>query len=186
MFHKSTMKLTPKILLGGLAALILTAPLMADVTYTYTGNPFESFGGLYGPTDLVSGSFTVTSALGDSSPEATITPNSYSFTDGIQTISSTSPPPEVTFEVGTGLTGAITSWDISFTSVGGNILSTDSASSDFGEVGASLGENIGDPGGWVQSGGGASPVPEPGNLELIGLGLAAIVAARRKLQRSKA
>lgn len=180
------MKLIPKILLSGLAALILTVPLMADVTYTYTGNPFQSFGGLYDSTDFVSGSFTVSSALADSLPEGTITPNSYSFTDGVQTFNSTAPPPEVTIEVGTDLTGAINSWDISFTSASGNILSTDSASSDFGEAGASLGENVGDPGGWVQSGSGTSPVPEPGNLAFIGLGVAAIVASRRKFQQSKA
>ncbi len=174
-------------LLGGLAALMLTAPLMADVTYTYTGNDFGFAIAPYTTSDFVSGFFTVSSALGDSRPESAVTTTSYSFTDGVQTFSSTSPPAEVTIEVGTGLTGSITSWDIDLSTgpPADNFVSTDSVSTDSGENGVSFADNNGDPGGWKQSGGG-STVPEPGYVGFLGLGLAAIVLVQRKYQRGRA
>ena len=189
MLHKSTMKMSRKILLGGLAALILTAPLMADVTYTYTGNDFEVASGFpYSTSDFVSGFFTVSSALGDSRPDSAVTTTSYSFTDGVQTFYSSSPPAEVTIEVGTGLTGSINVWDINLSTgpPDDNYVSTDSVSTDGGSNGGAYAYNLGDPGGWKQSGGGGSTVPEPGYVGLLGIGLAAIVFVQRKLQRGRA
>jgi len=181
------MKSTSNILLGGLAACILTLPLMASsVTYTYTGNDFGAVFGSYSTSDFITGYFTVASPLPDSEtfPDA-ITPLTYSFTDGLQTFSSSAPPSGVTFEFGTDATGAITSWDVNL-SQGENTISTVSSSSDVGEMlgSSSFGENIGDPGTWVQSGGGTgggSTVPEPGNLGLLVIGLVAIGLVRRKM-----
>jgi len=178
MLNKSTV-----LLLGGLAASILTLPLMASpVTYTYTGNDFETASGPYALTDFVSGFFTLASPLADNLVFGTITPASYSFTDQLQTFSNISPPPGVTFEVGTDASGDINKWSIDLQN-GLNVVSTTSFSSDFGEMASGAGSNLGNPGTWVMTGGGTSPVPEPGNLALIGIGLVAIGLVRRKLQQ---
>jgi len=178
MLNKSTV-----LLLGGLTACILTLPLMASpVTYTYTGNDFETATGPYTLTDFVSGFFTLASPLADNLAFGAITPASYSFTDQVQTFSSISPPPDVTFEVGTDASGDINKWFIALQN-GLDVVSTSSISSDFGETPTSEGLVLGQPGGWVMTGGGTSPVPEPGNLALIGIGLVAIGLVRRKLHQ---
>lgn len=181
------MKLPASKVWGGLAACILTLPLMASsVTYTYTGNDFETVIAPYTTSDFVSGSFTLTSPLADNMAESAITPASYSFTDGVQTFSSAAPPAEVTFDVGTDASGNIDTWVIELNSgpPSDDVVATSSNSSDFGELGLfALGENIGDPGTWVMSGGGGLPVPEPGNVALIGLAVVGIGLVRRKLGR---
>lgn len=179
--HKSTLL---RYFLG--VAIAATAlPLAASsVTYTYTGNDFVTVLSPYTTSDFVSGNFTLASALGDNLALGAITPLTYSFSDGVQTFSSASPPPEVTFEVGTDGSGNIDSWVIQLNSgpPSDDIVSTSSGVSDFGELGFSaLGENLGNPGTWVMTGGGTSPVPEPGNVALIAMGLAAIgIGARRR------
>lgn len=186
------MKLTSNLLLSGLAACILTLPSMASpvYTYTYTGNLFEAASSPYNmTTDAVDGSFSLSSPLGDNLVDDSITASisSYSFTDGVQTFSSSSSPAtEETFEVSTSATGAIIAWSVS---LGGpadaNSVST-FTSEDVGELDEGFdgyGDNIGDPGTWaesVSSGGGGSPVPEPGSVSLIGLGLLAIGVIGRK------
>jgi hypothetical protein len=188
------MKLTSNLLLGGLAAFILALPSMASsvYTYTYTGNDFESSpSGPYTDSDSVTGSFTLSSALGDNLVDAPFTPSSYSFTDGVQTFSSTSSPAtEETFEVSTNASGAIVAWSVS---LGTGPPDSDSVSTftteDVGMLDEGFGGegfNLGDAGTWaetVSSGGGTSPVPEPGNVALIGLGLIGIGLVRRKFQQ---
>jgi PEP-CTERM motif len=194
MLKKSTIRL-PLFVLGGLAAFILTAPLMADVTYTYTGNDFTIATFPYTTSDSVSGFFTLPTALGDSLTDQTITPTTYSFTDGVQTFTNSDPPSTVTFEVNTGLTGSITEWYVFLQngSTQTNTISTGSGiplvNRDFGNVPEGLGEGQGailfNPGTWKQTGG-TSTVPEPGYLGALGLGLAAILFVQRKLQRGRA
>lgn len=177
------MKFSSILLLAGLAAGILSA---SEVTYTYTGNPFEVATGLYTTSDFVSGYFTLSSALGDSQTLEAITPDSYSFSDGVQTISSASPPPDVTFEVSTDLNGNISGWFINLETPSGpySQISTETTPNqeDLGALGNDEGYNFFDKGAWLESGGGTSPVPEPGNVALIGLGLVGIGLVRRKLQ----
>jgi len=173
------MKFTPTKVLGGFAACILTLPLMADVTYTYTGNDFQVATGSYTTSDFVTGFFTVASPLPDNLvfSNDNVTPTSYSFTDGVQTFSSMAPPPNVTFDIGTDGSGNITMWDINLASGPplGDAVSTDWNSSDVGEMDNfnSFGEVIGDPGTWAMSGSGPSPVPEPGNVSWMLVGLLA-------------
>jgi PEP-CTERM motif len=192
-FEETEMKLTSNLLLGGLAAFILALPSMASsvYTYTYTGNLFEAATGPYNTTsDAVDGSFTLSSPLGDDLSDAPFTPSSYSFTDGVQTFSSTSSPAtEETFDVFTSATGAITAWTVSLAGpADANSVST-FTSEDVGMLDEGFdgeGFNLGDAGTWaetVSSGGGGSPVPEPGNVALIGLGLVGIGLVRRKLQQ---
>ena len=173
------MKLASILLLGGLAAGVLTAS-----TYTYTGNDFVSVTSPYTTSDFVSGFFTVAGSLGDNLAYGAFTPASYSFTDQHQTFDSATPPPNVTFDVGTDASGNINKWEIVLQN-GLNQVSTFSFASDSGEMPASAGSVLFDPGTWVASGGGTSPVPEPGNVALIGLGLVGIGLVRRKLQQRR-
>jgi hypothetical protein len=100
----------------------------ADVTYTYTGNPFTVFGGSYQcpPICRVTGSFTVSTALPANTyvslfpaltpfPGGVVSPISFSFTDGLNTFSTNSIPP---FNVGnwvaTDAQGHITAWMLAF------------------------------------------------------------------------
>jgi len=186
------MKLTLPKLFGGLTVCLLTLPAMADVTYTYTGNDFELvFGGSYTTSDFVSGSFTVASALPDNLvfSNDNVTPTSYSFTDGVQTFSSMSPPTNVTFDIGTDGSGNINKWDITLGSGPPNndTLSTFSGGSDTGEMDnmSSFGEVIGDPGTWTVSGS-TSPTPEPGRVSwmLVGLLAGGGIVQRRLSNRS--
>jgi len=186
------MKLTSNLILGGLTACILTLPMMASsvYTYTYTGNLFEAAYGPYNTTtDAVDGNFTLSSPLGDSQVNESVTPTSYSFTDGVQTFSSTSSPAaDETFKFSTSPTGTITAWTVDLGSASFNSVSTftdeDEGALDEGFGG--YGENIADAGSWavsVSSGGGTSAVPEPGTVGLLSFGLLAICVAARKLQR---
>jgi len=189
------MKVTSKLVLGGLAACMLALPSMASsvYTYTYTGNLFESATSPYNTTtDSVSGDFTLSSPLGDNLVDAPITASvtSYSFTDGVQTFSSaSSPAAEETFDVSTSATGAITAWTVSLSTgpPDSNSVST-FTSEDEGQLDEGFdgyGFNLGDAGTWAEtiSSGGGSPVPEPGNVALIGVGLVGIGLVRRKLQQ---
>jgi len=173
------------------AAFILTIPLMADATYTYTGNDFtavSSPGGGYTMSDSVTGSFTIASPLGDNlvaGGSGDITPTSYSFTDGVQTFTNASPPNDgVDFQFSTNASGVITKWFV-FLEGGGvqdNTIATDTETGsvadhgdqDFDQFG---GQNISDPGTWSSSG--ASAAPEPGSLWMLGAGLAALAGAIR-------
>jgi hypothetical protein len=73
------------LMLATVAFLIATASVAhADTTYTYTGNPFTDFTGIYplSGTSNVSGSFTVAQALAPNLFDAQVAPTTWDFTDG--------------------------------------------------------------------------------------------------------
>jgi len=119
-------------------AFCLTQSVRAQVTYTYTGNPFSYVGtsDFFGaPVTSVSGYFTVASALAPNTTQ-NLTPNTiggtitdYSFTDGRYTDDignyATSAPINIdsgtgsgapTFTVTTGANGNIIFWDLNILS----------------------------------------------------------------------
>jgi hypothetical protein len=182
---------------GLTAVFVLIVPVMADEIYTYTGNPFtvtsDPSGGFAGQS--VDGSFTIGAPLGDdltfaSSPTiGNVVPLSYSFTDGVNTFTNLNSVSYFNFE--TNGSGVITEWFVSMSTDGLNTpgLSTqddgspssptiaDQGNSAFGNTG---GENLNDKGVWSASS--TSAVPEPGNLMLVSLGLAAIAIVRQRSQ----
>jgi len=188
MLNKSTILRARTIVAGFILLFGFQFAARADETYTYTGNEFGgSPSSPYLASDFVSGFFTVASAIGNSQAFGTVPVTSYSFSDGVQTFSSASnPASETTFEVATDGSGNPIQWTVTLTSGGLNIVST-TQSEDLGESGLDVADNFLDPGTWLKSssGGGGSTVPEPGYPVVIALGLAAIVTAHRKLQRSR-
>src|ERR1700676_1936697 len=98
MRKKSTTFWTRTALVTSFLLLIGLQSTARAETYTYTGNDFGSATLPYTTGDFISGFFTVASPLGDSLALAAFTPTSYSFSDGVQTFASTSPPSGVTFK----------------------------------------------------------------------------------------
>jgi hypothetical protein len=161
-------------------------------TYNYMGPDFTVVGGAYTTSDNVSGSVTLTQPLGDdfSGPISSIL-YAFSFSDGVQTISSSTPgvylfPGEDNFE--TGLSGGITSWAFEMNITGAppqSFIATttgdDSVETDSGASGAFVLE-LGD---WSYP---ATATPLPAALPLFatGLGALGLFGGRRKRKASDA
>jgi hypothetical protein len=96
---------------SGLTALG-AAHTTADTIYTYTGNPFTNVSSPYTTNDFISGSFVLATPLGNNVPLTNITPTSFSFSDGIHTVSSPLDP-IVRFFIQTDANAHPSAWDIS-------------------------------------------------------------------------
>jgi hypothetical protein len=70
--------------------LIMTVSANASYVYSYTGNTFDSFSSpsSWDTSMYVSGTFELQGALGQNLIDSPITPTSFSFTDGVNTITS--------------------------------------------------------------------------------------------------
>jgi len=100
--------------------------MLANVTYVYTGNPFTDVSGPYTTSDMVTGSVEFSSPLPANMPFTTVTPLSFLFSDGVQTIGN--PAEASNFQFGTGSSGAITVWTVFMQTPAGGI-STDNGGS---------------------------------------------------------
>jgi hypothetical protein len=121
-------------------------PALADtITYTYTGQDFLYFNAngepqVYTTSDFVSGDFTLSAPLADSLTSFTaIDPLSFSFSDGVDTITSANSSASATIEVETNATGEITGWLIEVEAPGSigvdQITTSDGYAANAGDVG---------------------------------------------------
>jgi hypothetical protein len=197
-----------------MAAFLLPLPMMAETTYLYTGNNFTTTGvedtsgnitiggSTYSTSDLVTGWITVPDPM--LSLNGPVLVDSFSFNDGIQTLSSAEEAGE---EFGAFLTdenGAILDWELL-------VIGVDPSSGLEGEIGVfggpafSLGdgpftsETAGDAGVYANLDGtedwgestssgiwsmNSTVTPEPSSIVLLITGLAGLAGvARRKLSR---
>ncbi len=174
------------------ALFLATLPMMATTIYTYTGNPFTAACcGTYTTSHFISGSFTVASPLGNNLSRAIISPITYSFSDGFDTITNATATFSF-FALSTGVNGNIEHWDISLGnffigSISSGTIDTNDGSpqqasryNDAGYsygIGGGFGINLTDPGSWTSAN--ASPVPEPSMLVLLGTGVLSMVGVSR-------
>jgi hypothetical protein len=103
------------LLVFGLLAIIFTKSARSQTTtYTYKGLPFTFFSGVSCPSICgFSGSFTVAQPIAPNSNSISVTPSSYSFTDGFSTVTNLSSLYSPNFtNFSTNDSGRITQWSI--------------------------------------------------------------------------
>ena len=167
--------------IAGAAAILLALAAFgpsgakADVTYYYTGNDFINIYNSPDPTapyttnDFVSGTVVLSAPLGDSFT-GYLAPVSFSFSDGVQTLTNTSPSStSPSFYFSTSSTGAIVDWDIAVSGEGTDFIITDGYGSDQGiyDNGFDQAYNFGPVGVWT--------TPEPMSLAILGVGLLGLI-----------
>jgi hypothetical protein len=181
----------------------LSANARADVIYQYVGPDFVTVQGPYTTSEQLTGSVTFSSALPDNlnflGHPQTVAPESFSFSDGVETISSTSPNLlGNVFQFRTDASGQITNWNINIaqgtstvssivfsSSLGDDLVITQTCTSGLISNGcdtattAIVAESSNtSPSDWSQ----VAPVPEPSTWAMMILGFAGVgfMAYRRK------
>ena len=154
----------------------------ADVVYSYTGAAFTTVSGSYTTSMKVTGSIDLTSALGANFGPAIVTPNSFSFSDGLQTITNTTPSVSSSFVLQTGFFGNINSWQIVLSILLGEVVDeiVVTLSGDYAEFGFVPSQAFNNTAGsWSAP---VSTVPLPAALPLFasGLGALGLLGWRRK------
>lgn len=186
-------------------ALVLPLSVKAQTVYTYTGtdftlenmnnspvNPPGTISAPYSSTDHVYGELTFAAPLAGGLSDATVTPESFSLSDGVQTITNLTDNGSPWFMVSTDSSGDITSYVLDVTSdvnpedwiisqtIPANSSPADNASyNDNGTVYSVLTNTNGSFAPAV------SATPEPGSLALLGSGMAGLAfQVRRRMGRS--
>ncbi|MDP6345551.1 MAG: hypothetical protein QF491_18585, partial [Alphaproteobacteria bacterium] len=180
-------------------AVVWVRPSLAYVTYDYTGNFFNYFGGsLHGPTNYLRGWFRTDAPLAASQPLLDVTASSgfdFRFEDGIVALYPSLVNAGLIFDISTDATGNVDDWRIVLNHHGGVDIRIDSSS--LGSTGGMPPRDQGaliqwethkggiseNPGSWTTTASGGNAVAEPSTLVIFLFGLAWVFLARRYLRR---
>jgi len=168
----------------GLGVLILTtfcSPLAnADALYMYTGKDFTGASAPFTTSDNITGSFTVLTAFGDDLSLTPFTPTSFTFSDGVDTVTNLTAI-SFFFEVATNSLGQVSDWEIGINESTGPLIQTFGPISDLSDCCADIAENAshtiaatnppGDNGSWA---------PEPSTFTFTAPALLALAFVARK------
>ena len=170
-----------------ITAALISQPMLADITYEYTGNPFTNVSGPYSTSDFVTAMVTLATPLKANMPLTEVTPLAlaWSLSDGVQTLTNLNAFPNFFF-FATGPTGMITEWRMQvFGEAPGDTIASfnNLPTQDIGATETDEGTVFGAPGTWAT---GAS-VPDAGSsLALLSLSLTALGVAARQFKRAAA
>lgn len=134
------MRVLPFVLSACCGAAAIAAPAFADTyTYTYTGQTYQLARGAYTTSERVTGELTLAAPLGpgmvfNAMSPAPLTVLSFSFSDGVQTLTDASASTTVSFVFGTNTAGLPTQWyvDLYQTELEGVIYSNGSFIPEYG------------------------------------------------------
>jgi hypothetical protein len=161
----------------GCLSVFTIYPAKADTVYTYAGKPFTIVSAPYTTTDFVSGKLSLATPLAPNLPLTNITNiDSFSLSDGVQTLSSSMPLPMQEFQASTDSSGNIISWHIFLGLDTNHYISTQDTPDVTADAGSltstQQADNDGTPGAWRSS---VSATPEPASLALFTAGLLAVM-----------
>jgi hypothetical protein len=169
------------------AALSLAYPASVQAvptTYRYTGNHFTDVSGPYTTSMFVTAMVTLAGPLGANMPLTEVIPTAFTFSDGVQTISSTQVSAHG-FRFATNGSGEIIFWDLEVDFASSSILTRDVPANvvDLGHTADGLARNTDIPGVWSQG----IATPDAGStLSLMTLTLMALGLVARRFQRAAA
>lgn len=177
------------IAIAGILLASTFSPARAAIIYTYVGNDFDHLNGSLYTNQHIVGSVTLASPLGQNFSFNPVALLSFSFTDGVQTISDSTPGVSIAASFGTNNIGQITTWNVQASLNANDVIRTCTGclffgySVDLGAIGdatavTASGFNLLQPGAWSLQ----AAVPESSTWAMMILGFAGIgyLAYRRR------
>jgi hypothetical protein len=205
-FHYPLAGIPPAVHSPGVSVVLVlaaasTAAKAGSITYSYSSGDFTTLSAPYTGSDYVSGSIVFSSLLPDNSDivfDSTATPPvSFTFSDGVQTLTSADASLEGDSQFVTDGTGQISAWRVvvlpnspadfiitSFDVVNTEEIGTTSSSGFSDSPKEDTGYTLNGTGVWTASASGSS-TPEPSTLALLGAGIAMLGLCKPKHEQPR-